>query len=90
MAFADGSPSAVRALAGIKELSQILIHPDDSTALKNANAVLDHFNLTLNVEVCYLMDPEGNTIASSNRHASDSFVGKNFGFSIRCDIVCCG
>jgi len=29
--------------------------------------ILDHFNRTLENEVCYLMDPRGDTIASSNR-----------------------
>jgi len=42
--------------------------------------ILDHFNRTLENEVCYLMDPRGDTIASSNRLAADSFVGENFDF----------
>lgn|GEM_PF-924455 len=32
------------------------------------------------VSVCYLMDRNGDTIASSNRRAADSFVGKNYAF----------
>jgi PAS domain S-box-containing protein len=70
----------VRALAGMKELRQVLIQPTDLKAMVNANAVLDHFNKTLDTEVCYLMTREGDTIASSNRNAKDSFVGKNFDF----------
>ncbi|CAB1060288.1 PAS/PAC sensor signal transduction histidine kinase [Olavius sp. associated proteobacterium Delta 1] len=70
----------VRALAGMKELRQVLIQPIDLNAMVNANAVLDHFNKTLDTEVCYLMTPEGDTIASSNRNAPDSFVGMNFDF----------
>lgn len=69
----------VKALAGMKELPQALSHPDKA-ALKKANAILDHMQKTLDVEVCYLIDRQGNTIASSNRQAPDSFVGKNFGF----------
>jgi len=42
--------------------------------------VLDIFKHTLGVDVCYLMDRHGVTIASSNRNASDSFVGQNFSF----------
>ena len=42
--------------------------------------MLDHFKTTLDVDVCYLMDFFGNTIASSNRNDPDSFVGKNFSF----------
>jgi PAS domain S-box-containing protein len=78
--FLSENIKPVRALSGIKELSQLLIQPDDTIALKNANAILDHFNKTLNVEVCYLMDPDGDTIASSNRNAPDSFVDQNFDF----------
>jgi len=78
--FLSENIKPVRALAGMKELKQILIRPDDDTALKNANAILDHFNETLNVAVCYLMDHGGTTIASSNREAPDSFVGQNFDF----------
>jgi C4-dicarboxylate-specific signal transduction histidine kinase len=55
--FLSENIKPVKALAGMKELSQILIRPDDSIALKNANIILDHFNKTLDVEVCYLMDP---------------------------------
>jgi len=79
-AFLSENIKPVRTLSGIKELAQLLILPDDTIALKNANAILDHFNKTLNVEVCYLMDAEGDTIASSNRNAPDSFVDKNFDF----------
>jgi len=70
----------VRALAGMKELRLVLLQPTDLKAMVNANAVLDHFNKTLDTEVCYLMTREGDTIASSNRNAPDSFVGKNFDF----------
>ncbi len=78
--FLSENIKPVKALAGIKELSIVLTRPADTIALKNANTILDHFNKTLNVEVCYLMKPEGDTIASSNRSAPDSFVGNNFDF----------
>ncbi|MBT8363778.1 MAG: transcriptional regulator, partial [Deltaproteobacteria bacterium] len=78
--FLSENIKPVRALSGMKELRQTLIQPDDKQSLHNANVILDHFNKTLDSEVCYLMDPGGNTIASSNRYESDSFVGKNFDF----------
>jgi PAS domain S-box-containing protein len=78
--FLSENIKPVGALAGIKELSQILRRPDDPIALQNANSILDHFNKTLNADVCYLMNIEGDTIASSNRDAPDSFVGQNFDF----------
>ena len=69
----------VKTLAGMKELQLALVRPNKQN-LNAANATLDHFKKTLASDVCYLMDPEGNTIASTNRHAPDSFVGKNFSF----------
>ena len=66
-------------LAGITELGLFLTRLD-ADSRKKANAILDHFKDTLGADVCYLMDPEGNTVASSNRNDPDSFVGKNFNF----------
>jgi PAS domain S-box-containing protein len=68
-----------RALAGIAELLEMLVRPTPK-ARDRANAVLDHFKRSLEVDVCYLMNYEGTTIASSNRDAPDSFLGKNFAF----------
>ena len=64
----------------MEALRQFLRQSENLDAMVNANAVLDHFNKTLDTEVCYLMTREGDTIASSNRNAPDSFVGKNFDF----------
>lgn len=69
----------VKALAGMQDLQAPLIKPDYNTLAK-ANAMLDHFKASLDVDVCYLMDAFGNTIASSNRKEPHSFVGKNFSF----------
>lgn len=79
-AFLSEFIKPVESLAGINALYEVLNSPQDRRALKAANAVLDHFKRSLDVQVCYLMDYQGNTIASSNRDASDSFVGKNFAF----------
>ena len=70
---------SVKSLAGLKELKQSVLS-GDAVTLAEANAILDHFRDALKVSVCYLMDRSGNTIASSNRDAPDSFVGKNYGF----------
>jgi len=69
----------VKTLAGMQELQLPLIKPDNESLAK-ANAMLDHFKTSIDVDVCYLMDAEGNTIASSNRNDPDTFVGKNFSF----------
>jgi PAS domain S-box-containing protein len=70
---------SVKALAGLRELGRALSGGDE-TALAKANSLLDHFRESLDADVCYLMDRAGNTVASSNRNAPDSFVGRNFSF----------
>ena len=67
--------NSVRALAGLKELSKALSEKDEGSQLK-ANSILDHFKNIYNVDVCYLIDRDGNTISSSNRDAPDSFWGR--------------
>jgi len=69
----------VKALAGMTAMRAMLTHPD-SSAQQQADRVLDLFQTSLEADVCYLMDREGNTVASSNRLAPDSFVGQNFAF----------
>jgi len=69
----------VRVLAGMDEMLEMLVRPDED-AQNNANETLDLFKASLGADVCYLMNHEGVTIASSNRDAPDSFVGKNFAF----------
>ena len=77
--FFSENVKPVRVLAGMKEIRAALVRPD-AASLARANAMLDYFQRTLGVAVCYLMDRRGDTIASSNRHAADSFVGFNFAF----------
>ena len=69
----------VKILAGLKELRMALEY-DDKVNQANVNSILDNFKKSLNVEVCYLMNGRGVTIASSNRNDYDSFVGKDFSF----------
>lgn len=68
-----------RAVAGLEEIGEVLSHPRGAS-LARANAVLDHFRSALAADVCYVMDRDGMTVASSNRNAPDSFVGNNFSF----------
>jgi PAS domain S-box-containing protein len=53
---------------------------NENQDVENANVILDRYNLILDSSVCYLMDSDGKTIASSNRNNSDSFVGKSYRF----------
>ena len=68
-----------KTLAGILEAKQFLLKPDENS-YRRVNTILDHFTSTLEADVCYLMNAEGTTVASSNRDAPDSFVGQNFSF----------
>lgn len=70
---------AVRGLAGLREIKQVLAQPG-SGALDDAHLVLDDFNAAFEASVCYLMDRAGDTIASSNRLDPDSFIGNNYAF----------
>ncbi|HKK90351.1 MAG TPA: PAS domain-containing protein, partial [Desulfobacteraceae bacterium] len=69
----------VKALAGMEELRHALKN-NTPASIARVNPVLDNFAGALDLEACYLMDREGVTIAASNRHEQDSFVGKNFSF----------
>jgi len=68
-----------RVLASIPSIVEALQEPSPPR-ITRANATLDRFRKNLNVDVCYLMDKDGLTIASSNRNDPDSFVGHNFNF----------
>ena len=69
----------VRILAGQTLLSDHL-SAATSASTQAVNALLDQFQRNLEADVCYLINQEGLTVASSNRLAPDSFVGQNFGF----------
>ena len=45
----------------------------DELSLDRANAILDHFSGSLNVDVCYIIDTEGKTIASSNQYLGEYY-----------------
>ncbi len=77
--FFTWSLMSVKSIAGLKELKHALLKTHD-VALKDADAILKQFCDDLKVNVCYLMDSFGNTVASSNHGELNSFVGKNYGF----------
>jgi PAS domain S-box-containing protein len=77
--FLSENIKPVNTLAGMDAFKRFFQFRDAVSA-KQTNTLLDHFKRTLQADVCYLMDPNGTTIASSNRDAPDSFVGRNFEF----------
>ncbi len=78
-AFLKENLLSAAVVAGLPEIAQMLQQPDAETA-DRANALLDHVHDSLRVEVCYLIDRSGLTVASSNRGTPDSFVGQDYGF----------
>ncbi|MCD6293180.1 MAG: PAS domain S-box protein [Deltaproteobacteria bacterium] len=77
--FLSENVKPVRALAGMPQLIKCL-SGGSPEAVVQTNILLDHFKRALRADVCYLMDYDGVTIASSNRHDDDSFVGQDFAF----------
>ncbi len=71
--------NALKALAELRNIREALAAPNVQT-LSEANRVLDIFNCALDAGVCYLMDKNGTTIASSNRNDEDSFLDRNYAF----------
>jgi PAS domain S-box-containing protein len=69
----------ITALADTSWLPSSLRYPTEDN-LGKIDALLDRYRSTLDASVCYIMDRNGKTIASSNRNAPDSFVGKSYGF----------
>jgi len=73
------SKAAASAMAGSPWVLPVFLD-QNSENVKNANSVLDRYNTKLGFSVCYLLDIQGTTIASSNRNTPESFVGKNYAF----------
>ncbi|MFH1976617.1 MAG: diguanylate cyclase [Pseudomonadota bacterium] len=75
----DKIERAVRTMSGDNWIVSALISRKKQD-IANADSVLDRYNSILESSVCYLMDSNGITIASSNRNDPDSFVGKSYQF----------
>lgn len=70
---------AVQSLAGSPWILPALVSRR-SQDIANAESALDRYNSAFGASVSYLMDARGQTIASSNRNAPDSFIGKSYYF----------
>lgn len=77
--YLSESNKPIKTLAGLPELSQVLLNQSEEN-LDQVNQLLDHYQKTLQLGVCYLINADGTTIASSNRNSKTSFVGQNFSF----------
>ncbi len=70
---------AVEALAGSPWVFPVLLSRNHQN-IQHANSVLDRYKSAINASVTYLIDVHGTTVASSNRNARDSFIGKSYRF----------
>jgi PAS domain S-box-containing protein len=75
-----GKLDALQALADNREIRDLLSKGFTTAALGLVNEKIDRYQNALEVDVCYLMDATGLTVASSNRDSAKSFVGKNYAF----------
>jgi PAS domain S-box-containing protein len=71
--------AALRRLAANVPLQAALRDPTPAT-LAAANQTLASFNSAFHAGIFYLLDAQGNTIASSNQGTPGSFVDHNYGF----------
>jgi C4-dicarboxylate-specific signal transduction histidine kinase len=70
---------AVRTLAVSPWLAPALV-TENKKDLERADSSLTIYKRSLGASVCYLINKQGMTIASSNREQPDSFIGKSYLF----------
>jgi len=75
----NSAEEAVIAMSGSPGLGPVLWSGSPQT-LAQANQVLDRYQRHFGASEAYLLNSSGITIASSNRHAQDSFVGQSYAF----------
>lgn len=76
LAKIDGVSSAV---SGALYGWQLFVDPSEEN-IRNANNILDRYKKSFGVSVVYLIDKNGEVLASSNRNEEDNFVGQNYSF----------
>ena len=76
-AFVAEQVKPVRILAGLPVVSQFIGDPTGAN-LEKVNVILDHFDKSMDGSICFLMDPKGRIIASSNRSGIDHLPGESF------------
>nr|WP_261389610.1 ATP-binding protein [Halomonas denitrificans] len=66
-------------LATRETVKRYLSAPDDQNAMP-LNRLFNRFRSTTGVSDIYLLDAEGTTLAASNWHREDTFIGENYRF----------
>ncbi|SEK81508.1 sensor histidine kinase [Halomonas daqiaonensis] len=66
-------------LASREMVRRFLASPDSQDPMP-LNRLLDRFRATAGVSDIYLIDRDGDTLAASNWHRNDTFIGQNYAF----------
>lgn len=66
-------------LATREGIQRFLASPDSQDPMP-LNLLLDRFRFTAGVSDVYLLDDQGDTVAASNWHRPNTFIGQNFAF----------
>ncbi len=68
-----------RLLASREAVRRFLSFPDNQDSMP-LNHLLDHFRAATGVSDIYLLDRHANTLAASNWHRPNTFIGQNYAF----------
>ncbi len=77
--FLSQNVKPVQTLAELDVFRKLLVQPDKENQ-QESERLLDLFTRTLAIDVSYILNGEGTTVATSNRNDKDSFMFLNFGF----------
>ncbi|MCQ4308581.1 ATP-binding protein [Pseudomonas stutzeri] len=69
-----------RILGDLPDLRSLLRDSQSPSLIDRANRLLNRLRQQTGADVIYLMDTNGQTLATSNWNAEDSFIGRNFAF----------
>ena len=75
----EEAEAAVKAMSGSPWISPVLLSRSLQT-MAQANSVLDRYQTRFEASPAFILDQTATCIASSNRDAPDSFVGRNYSF----------
>jgi len=67
-------------LALEKQLSELLLHPQDPARVAEVNQYLETTQNLATLSAAYLMNDKGDTLAASNWNRRPTFVGQNYAF----------
>lgn len=78
-AFLEKNRQIVDAFSRLNEIKSVFLSNDPAVA-GSANKLLFQLKNSLEADVCYLINLEGVTVASSNFDQPDSFIGRDYSF----------